>query len=135
MAGIVTCWNAFYIGASRTVYAMSREGLLPAWFGKIHPKYRTPSRAILLIMVLTTAAPFFGATVLKWAANAGSFATVVTYLLVSVSYLRLRLREPDMPRPYSAAPVAARRGRFPPAQRRHACGLSPGLPRIAQLAL
>lgn len=103
VAGIVTCWNAFYIGASRTVYAMSREGLLPAWFGKIHPKYRTPSRAILLIMVLTSAAPFFGATVLKWAANAGSFATVVTYLLVSVSYLRLRRREPDMPRPYSAA--------------------------------
>ena len=31
--------------------------------------------------------------------------------------------------------VAARRGRFPSAQRRHACGLSPGLPRIAQLAL
>ena len=47
--GILSSWNAFLIGGSRLLYAMSRAHMLPAFLGKLHPKYKTPSNANLLI--------------------------------------------------------------------------------------
>ena len=100
LAGIITSWNAFYIGASRTIYAMASEGLLPSFFAKLHPKYNTPSNAIILIAVITSITPFLGKNMLVWLANAGGFGTVITYLFVSIAFLLLRKKEPDMIRPY-----------------------------------
>ncbi len=51
IAGILTSWNAFIVGASRAIYAMARSGMLPAWLGHLHPKYNTPHRAVILIGV------------------------------------------------------------------------------------
>ena len=101
ISGILTSWNAFYIGASRLLYAMSNEGMLPRALGRRHPRFQTPSNAILLIAVVTSLTPLLGKNMLTWLSNAGGFATVVTYLIVSVSYLVLRKRQPDMPRPFS----------------------------------
>lgn len=38
VAGILTSWNGFMIGASRLLYAMGESGMLPRWFGRLHPK-------------------------------------------------------------------------------------------------
>jgi amino acid transporter len=100
VGGIITSWNAFLVGGSRAVYAMAQHGMLPAWLGRIHPKYRTPSNAILAIGLLSMAAPLFGRVLLVWIVDAGSFAVVIAYLLVAVSFLQLRKNEPDMPRPF-----------------------------------
>ncbi|MFD2395952.1 APC family permease [Prauserella oleivorans] len=40
--GIVTSWNGFLIGASRLVFAMGSSGMLPRWFGRLHPRFGTP---------------------------------------------------------------------------------------------
>lgn len=40
VAGILTSWNGFIIGASRILYAMIKQGMMPSWFGKLHPKYK-----------------------------------------------------------------------------------------------
>jgi amino acid transporter len=100
VGGIITSWNAFLVGGSRAVYAMARHGMLPAWLGKLHPKYRTPSNAILAIGVLSVAAPFFGRVLLVWIVDAGSFAVVIAYILVAASFLVLRSRHPEMERPF-----------------------------------
>lgn len=100
ISGILTSWNAFYIGASRLLYAMAKERMLPAWLGKKHEKFDTPVNAILLIAVITSLAPLLGKNMLSWLSNAGSFATVITYLIVSVSFLILRKKRPEMERPY-----------------------------------
>lgn len=100
ISGILTSWNAFYIGASRLLYAMAKERMLPAWLGKKHEKFDTPVNAILLIAVITSLAPLLGKNMLSWLSNAGSFATVITYLIVSVSFLVLRKKRPEMERPY-----------------------------------
>jgi amino acid transporter len=100
VGGIITSWNAFLVGGSRAVYAMANHGMLPAWLGKLHPKYRTPSNAILAIGVLSVAAPFFGRVLLVWIVDAGSFAVVIAYILVAVSFLVLRSKHPDMERPF-----------------------------------
>jgi amino acid transporter len=100
VSGILTSWNAFYIGASRLLYAMANNGMLPASLGSLHPRFQTPHRAILLIAAVTSATPLLGKNMLTWLSNAGGFATVVTYLIVSVSFLVLRKRRPDLPRPF-----------------------------------
>lgn len=100
VGGIITSWNAFLVGGSRAIYAMATHGMLPGWLGKLHPKYRTPSNAILTLGLLTMAAPFGGRVLLVWIVDAGSFAVVIAYILVAVSFLRLRKTRPDMPRPF-----------------------------------
>lgn len=100
IAGILTSWNGFLIGASRLIFAMARSGMLPDWFARLHPKYRTPSNAILFIGALSVVAPFFGRPALVWMVDAGGLAIIVAFLMVSLSFLVLRRREPDMPRPF-----------------------------------
>ncbi|MFI6577136.1 APC family permease [Nocardiopsis sp. NPDC050513] len=100
IAGLLTSWNAFLIGGSRLLYAMARSRMLPAWFGRLHPRFRTPSNAILLIGALSAAAPFFGRPMLVWLVDAGGFNIVVAFVMVIVSFLVLRRREPGMERPF-----------------------------------
>lgn len=100
VAGILTSWNAFLIGASRLMYSMARARMIPARYGKLHPKYRTPANAIILITILAGLAPFLGSGMVNWMVNAGSPAIVITYFLVSVGFLVLRRRDPNMPRPF-----------------------------------
>lgn len=100
LAGIVSSWNAFLMGGSRAIYSLAQAEMLPAFLGKLHPKYKTPTNAILLIGVCSCIAPFFGKSMMGWVANAGSFGIVIAYLIVSISYIVLRKKEPNMHRPY-----------------------------------
>ncbi|GAB2958703.1 APC family permease [Streptomyces pseudoechinosporeus] len=100
IAGILTSWNAFLIGGSRLLYAMAESRMIPAWFGKMHPKYRTPANAVLFIGALSVLAPFFGRPMLVWLVNAGGINIVVAYVVVVLSFLVLRRREPAMERPF-----------------------------------
>lgn len=99
IAGILTSWNSLLMGASRLLYAMSISGMLPAWFGKLHPKYRTPANALLFIGGLSVLAPFFGSAMLGWLVDSGSPSIVIAYLLVGVAFVLLRRHEPEMDRP------------------------------------
>ena len=100
IAGIITSWNAFYIGGSRAIYALAHSGMLPAWLGKLHPTYRTPTNAILVMGILSAIAPFFGRPALVWLVVAGGLGIVIAYLFVSLSFVVLRRREPEMERPF-----------------------------------
>lgn len=100
IGGILTSWNAFIVGASRVMFALAESGYLPAAFARLHPRYQTPYVGILTIGVLSIFAPLFGRTILVWLVNSGSFAVTIAFLFVAISFLVLRKREPDMPRPF-----------------------------------
>ena len=100
LLGIVTSWNAFFLGASRLLFAMARGGMLPAVFARLHPRFESPVAVVVALTAVTAVAPFFGRPALVWLVDAGSLATVVAYLLVAVSFLVIRRRYPDLPRPY-----------------------------------
>lgn len=100
IAGILSSWNGFLIGVSRLIRVMATSGMLPAWFGKLHPRYRTPSNALLFVGALSVLAPLFGKQMLTWLSEAGGLAIVLAYFAVAVSFLVLRHREPAMPRPF-----------------------------------
>ena len=100
LAGIITSWNAFILGGSRAIYALAKSGLLPKFLGQLHPKYHTPTNAIVLLGVLSALGPFFGRPALVWVVNAGSLGIVIAYVMVTWSFLVLRNREPSLDRPY-----------------------------------
>nr|WP_169330745.1 APC family permease [Kineosphaera limosa] len=102
IAGLLTSWNGFLIGASRLIYAMARTGMLPPWFAALHPKFKTPANAIVFIGVLSMIAPFFGRKTLVWLVNAGGLAIILAWLMVAISFVILRRREPEMERPFRA---------------------------------
>jgi APA family basic amino acid/polyamine antiporter len=102
LAGIITSWNALIVGASRAIYAMAKDGMLPHFLGEIHPRYHTPMNAILLIGLLSVISPFFGRPALVWLVNAGGLGIVVAYAFVALSFIALRKNEPELARPYTA---------------------------------
>ncbi|TPE67347.1 APC family permease [Halalkalibacterium halodurans] len=102
VAGIMTSWNAFIIGGSRVMFAMAQSGMLPKWFGRLHPKYRTPSNAILFIGGLAVLSPLLGRPALVWFVDSGGPAIVIAYLMVAIAFLLLRKNEPAMERPYQS---------------------------------
>ncbi|MDT4050123.1 APC family permease, partial [Staphylococcus arlettae] len=100
VAGIITSWNAFIIGGSRILYAMAKNGMISEWFAYIHPKYKTPTHGILFLGVLAFVAPLLGRPALQWIVNAGGIGVVLGYLLVAISFVKLRKSQPDLVRPY-----------------------------------
>ena len=100
MCGIVTSWNSFMIGGSRALYSMAESYMVPKVFAKLHPKHKTPVNALILIGILTMIAPFAGRVMMVWICDAGNFGCCLAYCMVSLSFLILRKKEPDMPRPY-----------------------------------
>ncbi len=100
IGGLLTSWNAFLIGGSRAIFAMSEMGQLPKFLSDLHPRYNTPYKAILLIGSLSMIAPFFGRPALLWLVNAGGLGISLAYILVTLSFLVLRYREPNMNRPF-----------------------------------
>jgi len=100
VAGILTSWNAFLIGGSRALYALAKAGQVPRTFAALHPRYRTPHYAILLVGGLAVFAPLFGRPAMVWLVDAGGLGIVTAYAMVALSFLVLRAKEPDMDRPY-----------------------------------
>ncbi|GAB4533462.1 MAG: hypothetical protein Tsb0010_14120 [Parvularculaceae bacterium] len=102
IGGILTSWNAFLIGGSRAMFALARSGQLPPLLARVHPKFGTPWPAIALIGGLSAFAPLLGRNALTWIVNAGAFGITLAYIFVAASFIRLRIKEPDLPRPYRA---------------------------------
>jgi basic amino acid/polyamine antiporter, APA family len=80
--------------ASRVLYGMAREGLLPRWLGAIEPKRRTPLRATLIV-TLIIAALALSAPILRLAQATG-YITLAVFALVNLSLFRIASR-PDWP--------------------------------------
>lgn len=100
MCGIITSWNSFMIGGSRAIYSMAESYMIPPCFAKLHAKHKTPINALYLIGALTMIAPLAGRKMMVWICDAGNFGCCLAYCMVSLSFLILRKKEPDMPRPY-----------------------------------
>ncbi|WP_435077265.1 APC family permease [Halococcus sp. AFM35] len=101
IGALLTSWSAFVIGASRVVFAMADSGLLPESLATVHPEYNTPSRAIVLIGVLSMAAPWFGANFVSSIINADvMFGIVLAWFTVALSFVALRYNEPELERPF-----------------------------------
>ena len=85
-------------GQTRIFYSMARDGLLPAVFAKVHPKFRTPwIGTILLGAFIAVAAAFLPIDLLS---DLVSLGTALAFCIVCLSVIYLRRRHPDLDRPF-----------------------------------
>jgi len=100
LMGMISSLLVFQLGQARVWFAMSRDGLLPAIFGRVHPRFRTPdfSTWIAGIVVGVPAGLFDIGTL----ANLSNIGTLFAFALVAGGVLILRFREPDRPRAFRA---------------------------------
>lgn len=100
IAGIITSWNAFMIGGSRAILAMAESGMLPGGLNTIHSRYGSPYRTLIMITVVAVISTLMGRKAMIFFVNAGSFSLLISYAIVAASFIALRFKEPDMPRPF-----------------------------------
>jgi len=101
-AGAVVALTAvllvFQYGQPRIFMAMARDGLLPGWAARVHPKYRTPLQGTVVTgVVVGVAALIFDENEIYDLTNIG---TLAAFAIVCAGVLVLRRREPDRPRPF-----------------------------------
>jgi APA family basic amino acid/polyamine antiporter len=86
------------LGQSRVFYAMGKDGLLPKYFGDLHPKFQTPYKANLVILLIVGLfAAFVPGDVVG---DMTSIGTLFAFILVCISVIVLRKREPNMVREF-----------------------------------
>jgi basic amino acid/polyamine antiporter, APA family len=79
-------------------FAMSRDNLLPRWFGRVHPRFRTPYRLTIISAIVASILAFvLPLTTLGELVNIG---TLAAFVLVSLGVLVLRRTQPDLPRAF-----------------------------------
>ena len=100
LCGILTSWNGFIVGGTRVLFAMGRAKMLPEIFGRVHPKYKTPTASIIMVGIICCLSPLMGKNALVWFVDASAFGTVVAYLLVALSFVMLRKKEENLERPF-----------------------------------
>ena len=88
----------FQLGQPRILFSMSRDGLLPAWASKVHPKYRTPHISTIWTGVFV--AGFAAVSNIEEVAVLCNIGTLFAFVLVAVGVLVLRKTDPDRPRPF-----------------------------------
>jgi APA family basic amino acid/polyamine antiporter len=102
--------NSGVVSASRLTYSMSQFKLLPVWFNKVNKRYSTPSRTIIVFSgvavvqtLLAFATPGGSATdnaAIELLTDLYAFGATTGYLIVFVSLIVLRFKDPYTPRPY-----------------------------------
>ena len=96
--GLGTVMLVMLLGQSRVFFSMSRDGLLPKWAGKVHPKFRTPYVSTILVGIFVA---FFGALLpINILGELVSIGTLLAFVIVCAGVLILRKRRPDLHRPF-----------------------------------
>ena len=96
--GIASVLFAFMLGAARIWFALARDGLLPGWFAKVHPRYGTPHRPTLALGLFT--AVVAGLFPLDEVAKLVNIGVLSAFIVICMSVIMLRIRKPDIPRSF-----------------------------------
>jgi len=83
MGGVITGLVGNYVAASRLIFALARDDLLPAWFGKLN-KNHTPMNAVFFIMLLSLPIPFLGRTAIAWIIDVNTVGATIDYAYTSL---------------------------------------------------
>jgi basic amino acid/polyamine antiporter, APA family len=98
IAGLSSVVLVMLMAQPRIFYTMSRDGLLPPLFGKVHPRYQTPATSTMIVGgVALLIAAFFPVGLLGDLVSGGTLSAFAT---VCLGVMVLRKRSPDLPRPF-----------------------------------
>jgi ethanolamine permease len=107
--GLIASFHGIILGYSRQIFALARAGFLPRFLAAIHPRFDTPWVAILAGGIVGIAAIFSdnvvhlgGQPLTANIVTVSALGALLMYIVSMVSLIRLRQREPDLPRPFRA---------------------------------
>ena len=98
VAGLTTVVLTLMIGATRLIFAMCRDALLPMGLAKVHPKYRTPW--LITAIVTAIVAVVAGVTPVGVLEEMVNIGTLSAFVLVSIGVVVLRKKRPDLKRSF-----------------------------------
>jgi APA family basic amino acid/polyamine antiporter len=98
IAGLTSVMLVMYYGQTRVFLAMAQDGLLPKFFGEVHPRTRTPVKVITACCIAITL--FAGFVPLTEIAELVNIGTLAAFALVCGGVVVMRYREPGMHRPF-----------------------------------
>jgi len=98
IAGLASVVLVMLLGQPRIFYAMSKDGLLPPMFSKVHPKFQTPY--VSTIITGSVAAVIAGLFPIGLLGELVSIGTLLAFVIVSAGVLVLRYRSPNLHRPF-----------------------------------
>jgi basic amino acid/polyamine antiporter, APA family len=98
LAGLSSVMVVMMMGQPRVFYSMAKDGLLPAWARKIHPRFRTPHITTLLTGAAVSVAAGF--TPIRILGELVSIGTLMAFVIVSIGIVFLRHQRPELERPF-----------------------------------
>lgn len=107
--GLIASFHGIILGYSRQIFALARENYLPHYFARIHPRFNTPHRAILVGGAIGIAAIYSdelikigGQSLTANILTMSVFGALLMYILSMLSLFKLRRSEPQTNRPFRA---------------------------------
>ncbi len=98
LAALSSVMVVMMLAQPRIFMAMSNDGLLPAWAGKVHPRFRTPYVSTVVTGIAVAIAS--GLTPIGTLGELVSIGTLMAFVIVSGGIIVLRRTRPDLPRPF-----------------------------------
>jgi ethanolamine permease len=96
--GLVASFHGIILAAGRSSFEFGRVKYAPSFLGRIHPRFRTPSNALLVNMGIGILALLTGKT--AEIITISVFGALTLYIISMIALLRLRKKEPDLARPF-----------------------------------
>jgi APA family basic amino acid/polyamine antiporter len=98
VAAMTSVLLVFQLGQPRIFMSMARDGLLPPWAAKLHPKYRTPHVTTIMTGIFVGVSAAFAP--IGWVLELTNIGTLFAFILVAIGIVILRKVDPDRPRPF-----------------------------------
>ncbi len=92
LGAIATGLIGHYIAASRLLYALAQDGMMPGWLGKTNRR-KVPSHALVFLLIISIPLPFLGRTAISWIVDVTTVGAAIAYAYASASAWRMAVKE------------------------------------------
>ena len=103
VAALSSVMVVMMLAQPRIFLAMSKDGLMPAWAGRVHPRFGTPHVSTIVTGVVVAIAA--GLTPIATLGSLVSIGTLMAFVIVSIGIIVLRRTRPELPRPFKMSMV------------------------------
>jgi basic amino acid/polyamine antiporter, APA family len=90
LLSLVKVFNGNFVAATRLLFAMARRGLVPRRFADVHPRFQTPSAAVIAVATTSALASLLGSQLLVPVSEVGSFAAGFGWMMACAAYWTMR---------------------------------------------